>query len=164
MAKVAKKLRNWKHQFYKNPKVKQLGPQLALGWVTIHGLNVATNTVKSQKRIDGGASYMLLRPKKRRKTSVILWELMFQTWYKRSYNFATVTCLLLWRFKHTLDKYSNLTKDSAYIWIHHCWIKKTAEISSMGYSQEPIFFKTKYRPTLYCTVNTSKYSILNCSV
>ena len=31
-------------------EVKQLGPRLALGWVTIHGLDVdtvATNTVKS---------------------------------------------------------------------------------------------------------------------
>ena len=37
----------------KNTEVKQLGPRLALGWVTIQGLDVdavATNNVKSQKR------------------------------------------------------------------------------------------------------------------
>ena len=36
---------------HKNTEVKQLGPQLALGWVTIEGLDVdavVTNTVKSQ--------------------------------------------------------------------------------------------------------------------
>ena len=42
----------------KNTEVKQLGPQLALGWVTIKGLDVdavATNTVKSQKRRNGAS-------------------------------------------------------------------------------------------------------------
>ena len=39
---------------HKNTEIKQRGPQLALGWVTIHGLDddvdgVATCTVKSQK-------------------------------------------------------------------------------------------------------------------
>ena len=41
---------------HKNTEVKQLGPRLALGWVTIQGLDVdavATNTVKSQKRRNG---------------------------------------------------------------------------------------------------------------
>ena len=30
----------WKHQFRKNAEVKQLGPQLALGWMTFQGLDV----------------------------------------------------------------------------------------------------------------------------
>ena len=39
-------------------KFKQHGPRLALGWVTIQGLDVdvvATNTVKSQKRRNGAS-------------------------------------------------------------------------------------------------------------
>ena len=42
----------------KNTEAKQLGPQLALGWVTIKGFDVdavATNTVKSQKRRYGAS-------------------------------------------------------------------------------------------------------------
>ena len=44
----------------KNTEVKQLGPRLALGWVTIQGLDVdavATNTVKSQMRRNGASKY-----------------------------------------------------------------------------------------------------------
>ena len=45
---------------HKNTEVKQLGPRLALGWVTIQGLDVdavATNTVKSQMRRNGASKY-----------------------------------------------------------------------------------------------------------
>ena len=42
------------HQLYrKKTKVKQLGPRLAFGWVTIQGVDVdavATNIIKSRKR------------------------------------------------------------------------------------------------------------------
>ena len=41
---------------HKNTEVKQLGPQLALGWATIQGLDVdavVTNTIKSQKQRNG---------------------------------------------------------------------------------------------------------------
>ena len=51
--------------FRKITDVKQLGPRLALGWVTIQGLEVdavciGTNNVKSQKR---GLHYILLGKK-----------------------------------------------------------------------------------------------------
>ena len=39
-------------------EVQQLGPRLALEWVTIHGLDVdavATNTVKAQERRNGAS-------------------------------------------------------------------------------------------------------------
>ena len=46
---------------------KLLGPRLALGWVTIQGLDadaVATNTVKSQKRRNGASIICFWGPKK----------------------------------------------------------------------------------------------------
>ena len=42
----------------KNTEVKQYGPRLAFGWVTIQGLDVdavATNTVKPQKPRNGAS-------------------------------------------------------------------------------------------------------------
>ena len=63
---------SWKHYSSRtNTKVKQFGPQVAFGWVTIQGGCCSyTSALKSQKRRNGPSiMYILLGQKKQQKTN-----------------------------------------------------------------------------------------------